>query len=222
MRWFNRRHKKKYEKWKNFQPNLKVADIIFLRERGNFTSWLIRKFTKSHWSHVALVFAVPNKKLLFNNYLIIEANQTGLEVHRIQKYTKHLNKYDIAVKRVLNLDKQTRERVVTFMLNNVDKKYDLTRTIAFVLRSFDLDLTKGLSPLFVNKNDFTCSTFIQKAFYQAVSRDKKKNVLFTDKLKFDSKGNIKEEGVLEDHLDYITPKDLAKSKCCEWLYNKHY
>lgn len=216
MLWFSRRYKKKYKEWLGVQSKLKVADIIFLRERGDFTSWVIRKFTNSHWSHVALVFAVPDKKISFNNYLIIESNQSGLEIHRIQKYTKHLNRFDIAVKRIPGLDKQTREKVVAFMLNNVDKEYDVKRILGFFLKSFDLDLTKGLTPLFVNKEDFVCSTFIQKAFYQAVADDKKKDVLFSQDQDLKTAHDIKES------LDYILPKDVAKSKNAIWIYNKHY
>jgi hypothetical protein len=207
MRWFNRRHKKKSEDWIKIQSKLKVADIILLREKGDFISSVIRRFTKSYWSHAALVFVVPDKKFLFNNYLIIESNQSGLEIHRIQKYTKYLNRFDIAVKRVPGLDKKIREKVVAFMLNNLDQKYDVARILAFFLKSFDLDLTKGLAPLFVNKEDFVCSTFIQKAFLDAF-REKKKLVDFSSED--------------EDDIEYLTPKDIAKSKNCKWIYNKHY
>ena len=207
MRWFNRRAKKKYEEWLEIQSKLKVADIILLREKGDFTSSVIRRFTKSYWSHVALVFVVPDKNFLFNNYLIIESNQTGLEIHRIQKYTKHLNRFDIGVKRVSGLDKQTREKVVAFMLNNLDQKYDAARILGFLLKSFDIDLTKGLSPLFVNDQDFVCSTFIQKAFFDAFGKKR-------DLVDFSSKK--------EDDMEYLIPKDIAKSKNCKWLYNKHH
>lgn len=222
MKFLNWRYKKKYKEWMDFQPNLKVADILFFRRRGGFISWLIRKFTKSYWSHVALVFAVPNKKKLFNNYLIIEADRYGLLIHRIQEYTSRLDIYDIGVKRVQGLSREERERVVAFMLNNVDKEYDLTRTFGFFLKSFDWDLTKGLTPMFVDKEDFVCSTFIQKAFYQAADSSKKLKVVFNDDLKLDSKGNLAGASEIEKHLDYVTPKDVAKSKKAVWLFNKHY
>ena len=164
---------------------------------------------------------MPNKKGLFNNYLIVEANRRGMEIHRIQEYTKRLDLYDIGVKRVPGLDKETRERVVAFMLNNVDKPYDYTRIFGFLLKSFDWDLTKGLAPMFVAKEDFVCSSFIQKAFYQAVEGAKKLKVIFNNGLKFDCHGNMKSGESIEKHLDYVTPKDVAKSDNCVWLFNKH-
>ncbi len=223
MRWFNKIQKKRYEKWLNFQNQLQIADIVFVRKKGAVSSWVIRKFTKSYWSHVALVFAVPNKKLLFNNYLIVEANRTGLEIHRIQKYTKRLDYYDIGIKRVPNIDKKTRKRVIAFMLNNVDKKYDLTRILGYLLRGFEMDLTKGILRFLVDKQDFVCSTFIQQAFYQAMNEKRKKDVIFQDNLDFTKKGKIinKENALIDDHLDYVSPKDIAKSKNAKWLYNRH-
>lgn len=222
MRWFNKKQKKRYQKWLKFQGQLQVADIIFVRKKGAFSSWLIRKFTKSYWSHVALVFAVPNKKLLFNNYLIVESNRSGLEVHRIQKYTKKLDYYDIGVKRVPNIDKETRKRVIAFMLNNVDKRYDLTRILGYLLKGFEMDLTKGILRFLVNKQDFVCSTFIQQAFYQAMNKNRKNDVIFQDNLDFSNKGEVikKNLSFVDEHLDYVSPKDIAKSKKAKWLYNK--
>ncbi len=117
MGWLENRYSGKLEAWEKIEPKLQLVDIILVRTKGTFIGWAIRKLTKSYWDHVALVFAVPNPKLQFYNYLVIEANRKGLEVHRIQEYTKNFRHYDIGVKRVHGMDDATSERVLAFMLN---------------------------------------------------------------------------------------------------------
>lgn len=216
MAWLENRYKSKFVDWKKIEPTLQLADIIMVRTKRSFIGWAIRKLTKSYWDHVALVFAIPNPKLQFYNYLIIEANRKGLEVHRIQEYTKNFRHYDIGVKRVPGMDVATRERVLAFMLNQVDQPYDLPRILGFVLRSFDLDVLKNFSNLFVDKKDFICSSFTQKAFYEAFPDSAKDTVVFRDGL---IKGKNKKES-FEELLGYVSPGDIGKSDRAIWLYNE--
>jgi len=216
MGWLENRYKKKLEEWGRFEPKLQLADIIMVRTKRSFIGWAIRKLTKSYWDHVALVFAVPNPQVQFYNYLIIEANRKGLEVHRIQEYTKNFRRYDIGVKRVPGMDVATRERVLAFMLNQVDQPYDLPRILGFVLRSFDLDVLKNFSNLFVDRNDFICSSFIQKAFYDALPDDRKQSVVFREGLF----RRQKTKEAFAELLNYVSPGDIAKSDKSKWLYNE--
>jgi hypothetical protein len=217
MAWLENRYYRKIEDWNHFEGKLQLADIIMVRTKRSFIGWAIRKLTKSYWDHVALVFAVPNPQVQFYNYLIIEANRKGLEVHRIQEYTKNFRRYEIGVKRVPGMDEKTRERVLAFIMNQVDQPYDISRILGFVLRSFDVNVLKNFSNLFVDKNDFICSSFIQKAFYEAFDEDKKQSVVFREGL-FKSK-NTKEAFV--ELLNYVSPGDIAKSDKATWLYNEH-
>lgn len=216
MGWLENRYKKKLDEWNRFESKLQLADIIMVRTKRSFIGWAIRKLTKSYWDHVALVFAVPNPQVQFYNYLIIEANRKGLEVHRIQEYTKNFRRYDIGVKRVPGMDVATRERVLAFMLNQVDQPYDVSRILGFVLRSFDLDVLKNFSNLFVDRKDFICSSFTQKAFYEAFSDDCKQDVVFREGA-FKRK---KTKESFEELLNYVSPGDIAKSDKAKWLYNE--
>ncbi|HPL93211.1 MAG TPA: YiiX/YebB-like N1pC/P60 family cysteine hydrolase [bacterium] len=216
MSWLENRYKNKLEAWCKFEPKLQLADIILVHTKGSFIGWSIRKLTRSYWDHVALVFAIPNPKLQFYNYLVIEANRKGLEVHRIQEYLKNFRHYDIGVKRVPGMDLATRERVLAFMLNQVDQPYDLPRILGFVLRSFDLDVLKNFSNLFVDKNDFICSSFTQKAFYEAFPENRKQDVVFREGI-FKRK---KTKEAFVELLNYVSPGDIGKSDKAKWLYNE--
>lgn len=217
MGWLENRYRGKLEAWKKFEPKLQLADIIMVHTKGSFIGWAIRKLTKSYWDHVALVFAVPKPDVQFYNYLIIEANRKCLEVHRIQEYTKNFRRYDIGVKRVPGMDDATRERVLAFMLNQVDQPYDVSRILGFVLRSFDIDVLKDFSNLFVDQKDFICSSFTQRAFYEAFPEDRKRDVIFREGI-FKRK-KIKE--AFDELLNYVSPGDIGKSDKAKWLYNEH-
>lgn len=215
---FDYPYQNKIRDWQKFEKKLQLADIIMVRTKRTWIASMIRRITGSYWDHVALVFAVPNPKLSFYNYLIIEANRTGLEVHRIQDYTKDFKHYDIGVKRVMGMDEQTRERVLAFMMNQVDQPYDISRILGFFIRSFDINVLTNFSKLFVDKNDFICSAFIQRAFYDSFPEATKSQVLFAEGLSKRKKKNVDFESL----LNYVSPADIAKSDKCKWLYNQHY
>jgi hypothetical protein len=202
-------NKERLAKWKGIESKLKIADIILTTDKQSYLSAAIRKATKGHWSHAALVFFIPNKKLLFNNTLVIEALDNGIEIHRIQKYTRYLDQFDIGVKRVPGLTDELREKVLAFMLNNVDVPYDFTRLFAYLLKKILGNFVEKYKERLINKDDFVCSTFAQKAFWNAMPEDKKASVIF--------KKDFKSEFSLEE----VTPADIARSKNCIWLYNPH-
>lgn len=210
------RKSKRIEEWKKIESKLQVADIILARET-KLLSKIITRVTKSHWSHAMVVFFVPDKKNLFNNVLVISAETHGIEIHRIQKFSKKLiNKnYDLGVKRVEGLSDETKEKVLSFMFNNLDIPYDYTRLLAFFIRYLKSIFKKKdkkaehLTNYLVNKDAFICSSFIQKAFFGAMPKSKKNSVLFKQ---------CEEDKCF---LEEITPANLAKSKNSKWIYNPH-
>lgn len=216
MNLFERKYAKKHREWQRFEHKLQLADIILARTKKFLIAKIIQKITGSYWDHVALVFMVPNKKLSFYNYLVIEANRKGLEVHRIQEYTENFRNYDIGVKRIMGLDDDTKKKVLSFMLNQVDKPYDMPRILGFLLRSFDVNVLKDFSRLFVDKQDFICSTFIQEAFLKALPAEQQDKATFVNLNNNKYKKNIDKN----DLLNYVSPADVAKSANAKWLYNE--
>lgn len=218
MNLFERKYAKKHREWQQFEHKLQLADIILVRTKKSVIASVIRKVTGSYWDHVALVFMVPNKKLSFYNYLVIEANRKGLEVHRIQEYTENFRKYDIGVKRILGMDDATKKKVLSFMLNQVDKPYDIPRILGFLLRSFDVNVLKDFSRLFVDKQDFICSTFIQEAFLKALPQGQQDKAMFVEINNCKHNKNSDKD----DLLNYVSPADVANSDNAKWLYNERY
>lgn len=197
--------KQREEAWAKIEPQLQVADIILSREK----SWLsrtIREATNSYWSHVSIVFAVPDKH--FKNTLVISAERTGIEIHRIQKYTKDFDFYDLGVKRIPGLTAKTREMVLSYVLNNVDLPYDYGRLFGLFLDYLGTRIFgKKIYRPVCNESAFICSAFIQKAFYNVLPENKKDTVIF------------KKKDINKFFLEDVTPADIARSKNCEWIYN---
>lgn len=198
--------------WAKIEPHLQVADIILVRDKS-LLSRTIREVSQSYWSHAVIVFAIPDAKTFFNNILVISAENGGIEIHRIQKYTQHFDYYDFGVKRVSGLSGEIQEKVLSYVLNNVDIPYDYMRLFGFLLYFFLNKFRKNgqahLQKRFTNENAFVCSSFIQKAFYEAMPKEKKDAVIFTK--------NRSSKFFLEE----VTPADIARSKNCLWLFNQH-
>ena len=198
--------------WAKIESQLQLADIILVRDKS-LLSRTIRSVTKSYWSHAIIVFAVPDAAMLFNNTLVISAENGGIEIHRIQKYTKHFDYFDFGVKRVPGLSAETKAKVLSYVLNNVDIPYDYLRLFGFLMYFILSKIRKNgqahLQKIFTNENAFICSSFIQKAFYAAVPKEKKYAAVF------------KEDRSSRFFLEEVTPADIARSKNCVWLYNPH-
>lgn len=203
---------KRLEAWKNFEPQLQVADILVVRNERSFISRGIQLATGSYWNHVAIVFSVPDHKMNFNNILLISAENHGIEIHRIQRYTSHFEYIDVGVKRVPRLDEMLRKNVASYVLNNLDIPYDYTRILGLLMKSIQQIVFKKkgyLKHYLTHQDAFICSAFIQKAFYEVVAPERKFDVI------------LKNDFDAMTMLDEVTPADIARSKNCEWLYNPH-
>jgi hypothetical protein len=206
-RWGKRRDKA----WLKMQPKLEVGDIFLTHDSSSIISGIIRKVTDSYWSHAGLILFTSKNKYFFKNVLEVSADDHGIEVHRIQKYTKRFDFVDIGIKRVPGLSEDLRKQIVRYMFNNLDIPYDYTRIFGLLVKLIQSNITGSeahLRELLTNKDAFICSSFIQKAFYESVPLEMKERVIF-------------KKGSRERHFEELTPADLAHSKACEWIYNPH-
>lgn len=199
---------KKRQEFIKLETELEIADILLIRYKGNVNLFgrSIQKITNSYWNHSALVFSTAKKNPLFHNTIIVEALAKGIELHKIQRYTKRPDKYDLGVKRVPGLTIEDRRRIRGYMMQNVGVPYDYPQILS-ILMSY---ITGQYKNYFLKKDAFICSGFIQSAFYNALGD--KRNVLFKD-----SQG----KRVTDILMGYTTPKDIATSDTTEWVYNKH-
>lgn len=194
--------KKKYS-----LPMLQEADLVFVRIKKNWLRELLRKVTGSYWDHIALVLFPVNvgKANCFN--LIIEAvDPSGIEIHKLDKYLKDPDKYEVGIKRVPGLTMKTRQRILSFMLMNVDAPY---YKFGFFKLVFAL-LSEAYSRKYLGRQRYSCSSFVQKAFYEAATWEQRSKFVFRE----DFLSPIELQGI-------ITPGDIAISDKSVWIYNKH-
>ena len=188
-------------------PELKGADLVFVRIKKSWLRKLLQKVTNSYWDHVALVLYPVNKEK--GNYLnlIIEAvDPSGIEIHKLDKYLKDPEKYEIGIKRVPGLSSETRQRILSFMLMNIDAPY---YKFGFFKLLFAL-ISDEYSRKYLGRQRYSCSSFVQKAFYEASTWGQREKFIFRE----DFLSPIELQGI-------ITPGDIASSDKSNWIYNKH-
>jgi len=203
--------KKRAKEWEKIWPKLEVADIILTHDASSALSGIIRKVTDSYWNHSLLVFFTKKNKYFFKNILFVSAEDHGIELHRMQRYTNHFDYIDIGVKRVPGLNEELQKKIAKYMLNNIDIPYDYTRLLGLLVKFASSRISgseEHLKSFLTNKDAFVCSSFLQKAFYESVPPEMKQAVLF-------------KKGSSEKELEELTPSVIARSEACEWIYNPH-
>ncbi len=198
--------------WPKIEKRLRVGDIILIHSRRGFIKQIIQRRSNSYWNHTALVIA-DHTRLPFGSPLIVEANETGIEIRTLKRYTSNFKLNDIGVMRRKGLSKKEREELVrSFILNNIDVPYDYARLVGIFfgtfIRPFSPELSDKLIARTVHFNAFLCSTFVYNAFY---SRTAKRQNHFQNE---------------KERIEYIRkremhkPGDLAKSRKFSWIFNK--
>jgi|WetSurMetagenome_2_1015567.scaffolds.fasta_scaffold659408_1 hypothetical protein len=188
-------------------PKLQQADIIVVHIRKSFARYLLRKATGSYWDHVALViFPKDANKGQYYNQIVEAVEPSGVQIHKFDKYLKDPEKYDVGIKRVPHMDPETRSRVVSFMLMNVDAPYYRYSRLRLLLAI----ISKKLGQSILGRQRYSCSGFVQKAFYEAANWDEREKFIF--RREFLSPMELQ---------DITTPGDIAGSNNSVWIYNKH-
>lgn len=196
---------------------VKIGDIVLMRHEVGRIESAIREATHSYWDHTALVFRVLEDSHGHRVILIIEALPHGISVHRLQKYLREPDQYDIGIKRMPILSDENRERFMGFFLDVLDTPYDFTRIAAYFSRKFVHFLGGNRAEDFVTKrvinvDQFICTSFAQRAYYLAVPPNMRDKTIFrenSDDLNFLTR------------MEYISPGEVARSANTEWLYNPH-
>jgi hypothetical protein len=126
------------------------GDIVLSRE-STLTSWVIRKFTRSGWSHAGLYLdqdrlasAVPMKGVCFRSIDVAKTRE-------VYRYT--------------GLTEEQRRMIRSFAINNIGKPYDMKQVFLLGLRIVmgKIDEYEG-DP---NPNAFECLEFVSEAYAHA-------------------------------------------------------
>src|SRR3989338_7820055 len=200
--------------WHTVEPTLQVADIILVHGKGPLNR-AIQRASKSYWNHVALVLQPAQPAVGIKGAFIIGAIDRGIEIHRLRKYSEHLDRFDIGVKRFPGLTLETRKRIVSFLLNELDASYDYTRLFAYLAATLIAPFSPRLYDYIrraartAHPNSYVCSTFIQRAFFLSVPSDRELQA-------FARSGMTSLE-----ELEEIKPAAFPHSPHYEWIFNPH-
>lgn len=187
-------------------PKLQAADIVLIHTKKSLLRYFVRRVTKSYWDHVAMVlFPRDIQKGRYYNQIIEAADPGGVEIHKLDKYLKNPEKYEIGIKRMSSISVETRKRITAFMLMNVDAPYYKLSLFRFVLAT----ISKTFSENLLGRQRFCCSGFVQRAFYEAANWDEREKLIF--RTEYLSPMELQ---------DITTPADVAKSARGVWIYNE--
>ena len=214
---------------------LQRSDVVLVGGGGSLFSKAIRWFTKSPFSHAALVFLIPHRDSGFEHTFLIESITSGVDITNLDYYAvEHQKDKYIAVLRLEQdwFDASVQKMVRGRMLNYIKASYDfltigsiasyIFRKAAFGIKArmsgyipqIQKELRKGQKI----PNEFICSGFVQYGFYSGIKHLVEKQglepgclqkVLFREDL---------ESNTDELNLVSVTPQDLAASPKLSWKY----
>lgn len=187
---------------------------MFVRHKKSIFRAALRAVTRSYWDHTALILYPKNNAKGRSFSVIVESirpayagvlGERGVALHRLDKYMWDPDRYDVGVKRVTALTKEERDRVRLFMLMNVDAPYWRWHYFDVLAAMF----VPALREHVLSHQRFSCSSIIQKAFYDAMDWQRKPRVVF-------------KRGVWSpiELLELSTPGDIADSANTAWVYNE--
>ncbi len=195
-------------------PQLKIGDIVLVRmKEGGWTRAILRKLTNSYWDHTALVVFPRDSSRGHFHDIIMESFQTarkttfipGATMHLLDKYLMKPEKYDVGICRFGWLSTKIQKRIRSFALMNVDTPYYPIRFPPFFLAL----INKRYRKRFMQRQRYSCSGFVQKAFYEAVDRKDRRKVIFR-------------KGYSPIQVqDIVSPGDIPKNSYITWVWNKH-
>ncbi len=205
----------KTKQWHAVESRLEVADIILVHGTSRLFK-TIQQRSSSYWNHVAVVLQPPIPTLGIRGAFIIGAIDSGIEVHRLRKYSEEMDRFDIGVKRFPGLTDEMRKHIISYMLNKIDAPYDYTRLLGYIFEGalkacLPKKLFKKVRRLIITShpNSFICSSFIQHAFFESVSGKMQPQTFVRERL----------HSLVE--MEEVTPADFARSPNYEWIFNPH-
>jgi Permuted papain-like amidase enzyme, YaeF/YiiX, C92 family len=198
---------------------LNRGDILLSRSPF-VASRLIRLFSKSFFSHAAVVFLLPQRSEHFTNTFVIESLFKGVGIANLETYVSGRNPVEEVG--ILRMDgegfsQDFFKRANGILLNEVNKPYDFGRLWRIALASvFGLNL--AIQRLQRRPNvyrrwmprQFICSGFIQFGYFKAAE--------FAN---IDTSRVVLRNGVVgptPDEMMATTPEDLANSDKLMWKY----
>lgn len=214
---------------------LQRGDIVLLKGKATLFSLAIRWWTKSEFSHTALVFAVPSAEEGFERTFLIEAGTSGVDINDLKHYAIDMSLvYDCAIKRLERpwMTVEVQRAVRGHMLNFIKASYDYWEVVALA-RGLISNAIFGLSAgvIGVEKairrsyrwsktppSRFLCSGFVQFGFMSAVRR-----LIETGRLPRDAMHEVIFRPGMHASADRpailaTTPEDLAQSDRLTWKY----
>lgn len=218
---------------------LNQADIhmargdIVLSQSPTLISWLIRKATRSFFSHAALIFLLPHREEGLDNTFLLESVSAGVGIANFQSYIAGRSpSAAVAILRLNQpgLDPKFHKQVGGLMLNYVHAGYDYGRVIKLALslvfgarlgwsgvrnggrKSMQdaIETTKRKRRFRWVPPQFICSGFIQYGLVAAkLQREENAHgVVFRADLRPNDRN-----GLLA-----VTPEDIATSEIVDWRY----
>jgi hypothetical protein len=168
--------------YSKIRGKLETGDLLFAS--GNYViSRLIRKFTKSPWSHVGIIFPVqsPGGALLLES--VEDQGVRFLPIGRyLNDYYRH-RPYNgiLTIARVRNLKKKNYEELAKFGIQELARPYDIEEIARIVAR-----IAAGHGRK-IRDNEYICSELVYECFLRA-------GIEFN----YDKRGFISPENIWED------------------------
>lgn len=150
-------------KYKAIRDELQTGDIVFCS--GNYLfSKLIRRFTKSVWSHVGIIYNDDS----LGRVLILESEKAyGVRLAPLSKYVKDYHgknkpyKGMVVIARVSPaLEKAKLNKAISFGLDELTKPYDNWEVLRVAIRT-----VLGIGKKEKNR-EYICSELVQACFHQ--------------------------------------------------------
>lgn len=210
---------------------LQRSDVILFHTSRGLFAWAIRWFTKSPFSHAALLFLIPKRDEGFENSFVIESSIGGVDIENFRNYANSA-KYVLAVKRFEQpwFSTTYQKRVRGVMLNYIKAEYDyftigriaisVIRRVLFGIRVRLKGLRDSIADIHARRSlvpgEFICSGFLQYGFFKTVETAVKSGDLppeTVEEVRFGPSDSHDDAALLA-----TTPEDLAASEKLQWRY----
>lgn len=123
-----------------------IGSILLVRSSSPI-SWIIRKLTKSDYSHVAIS--------------VVEDDSIVIDADSFRRVKVHPNDFEVSVKIDVNLAKDQQDQLLDYLLKQVDLQYDYLQVLGFAVRLLGLSTKTNL---WDSKKKIECVELVDKAF----------------------------------------------------------